>query len=118
MAENLNSAWGGGGRMLTWSKFGDCLGNGILSLAEVDKAIRDVLCIDELFDAKPAIMRAFQHAKSVSNKGDAKDDYIEFIEFRQFLLALRQVTKTILVIKTIFIITRVAGCKKSLIAKQ
>jgi hypothetical protein len=29
--------------------------NGYLSLAEVDKGIRDVLCIDEMFDAKPAI---------------------------------------------------------------
>lgn len=67
-------------------------GNGILSLAEVDKSIRDVLKIDELFDAKPAIMRAFQIAKDCtkSKRGEVGDDYIEFREFRFFLLSLRQ----------------------------
>jgi len=67
-------------------------GNGILSLAEVDKGIRDVLKIDEIFDAKPAIMRAFQIAKKrgKSSRGDLGDDYIEFREFRFFLLSLRQ----------------------------
>ena len=67
-------------------------GNGILSLAEVDKAIRDVLKIDELFDAKPAIMSAFQIAKNCtkSKRGEAGDDYIEWKEFRFFLLSLRQ----------------------------
>ena len=34
-------------------------GNGYLSLAEVDKGIRDILQIDALFDAKKVIMRAF-----------------------------------------------------------
>ena len=34
-------------------------GNGFLSLAEVDKGVRDALKSDTLFDAKPAIMRAF-----------------------------------------------------------
>ena len=29
--------------------------NGYLSLVEVDKGIRDVLCIDEMFDLKSAI---------------------------------------------------------------
>jgi len=33
--------------------------NGYLSLAEVDKGIRDILRIEELYDCKPAIMRAF-----------------------------------------------------------
>lgn len=68
-------------------------GNGILSLAEVDKNIRDVLKIDELFDAKPAIMRAFQIAKNCtksSRRDGLGDDYIEFREFRFFLLSLRQ----------------------------
>ena len=68
------------------------MGNGILSLAEVDKGIRDVLKIDEIFDAKPAIMRAFQIAKNrgASKRGDLGDDYIEILEFRFFLLSLRQ----------------------------
>ena len=37
----------------------DVNGNGYLSLAEVDKGLRDVLALDEVFDCKPAIMRAF-----------------------------------------------------------
>ena len=64
-----------------------CLGNGILSLAEVDKAMRDVLAIDDLFDSKPAIMRAFQLAKNCtkSKRSDGHgDDYIEKKEFRYF----------------------------------
>jgi len=68
-------------------------GNGILSLAECDKAMRDVICIDELFDAKPAIMRAWQIAKNCtkSKRSDGHgDDYIEFREFKFFLCALRQ----------------------------
>tara|TARA_B110000285_G_C14641266_1_gene387714 strand:- start:276 stop:422 length:147 start_codon:yes stop_codon:yes gene_type:complete len=44
----------------------DVNGNGYLSLAEVDKGMRDVLVSDQLFDAKPAIMRAFQYAKDFS----------------------------------------------------
>eukprot|EP00116_Pleurobrachia_bachei_P012924 sb/3473186/ len=69
------------------------LGNGVLSLAEVDKAMRDFLSIDELFDAKPAIMRAFQIAKNCtkSKRSDGVgEDYIEKREFRYFLLSLRQ----------------------------
>ena len=35
-------------------------GNGYLSLAEVDRGVRASIGSDALFDAKPAIMRAFQ----------------------------------------------------------
>jgi len=67
-------------------------GNGILSLAETDKAIRDVLKLDGVFDAKPAIMRAFQAAKNryPSKQGKLGDDYIERKEFKFFLVSLRQ----------------------------
>lgn len=66
-------------------------GNGVLSLAEVDKAIRDVLQLDAVFDAKPAIMRAFQIAKdSQKSSKSVGDDYIERKEFKFFLLSLRQ----------------------------
>ena len=41
-------------------------GNGYLSLAEIDKGIRDVLGIEEMFDAKPAIIRAFNAAKNAT----------------------------------------------------
>jgi len=42
-------------------------GNGYLSLAEIEKGIRDVLAIDALFDAKPAIIRAFNSAKNATH---------------------------------------------------
>jgi hypothetical protein len=45
-------------RKKMWNQF-DNNGNGYASLAEIDKGIRDVLACDDLFDAKPAIMRAF-----------------------------------------------------------
>ncbi|KRX09832.1 hypothetical protein PPERSA_02704 [Pseudocohnilembus persalinus] len=66
-------------------------GNGYLSLAEVDKGIRDILRCDTLFDVKPVIMRAFQAAKnSVKTKSKYGDDYIERCEFRLLLVYLRQ----------------------------
>jgi len=67
-------------------------GNGVLSLAETQKGVRDVLKIDEIFDAKSAIMRAFQIAKGskASKRGKVGDDYIELREFKFFLLSLRQ----------------------------
>ena len=46
----------------------DLNGNGVLSLAEVDKAMRDVMGIDSLFSAKPVLIRAFQAARD-ANKG-------------------------------------------------
>lgn len=72
----------------------DVNGNSYLSLAEVDKGVRDVLGIDELFDSKAVIMRAFQASKDVaSNKlgpSAVGKDYIERVEFRLLLVYLRQ----------------------------
>ncbi|KAK3244780.1 hypothetical protein CYMTET_45624 [Cymbomonas tetramitiformis] len=70
----------------------DVHSNGILSLAEVDKGIRDVLQCDVLFNCKPAIMRAFQAAKGAhkSTKLEAGPDSVERIEFRLLLSYLRQ----------------------------
>jgi len=67
-------------------------GNGYLSLAEVDKGVRDVLDIEDIFDAKPVIMRAFQSARMVANrKGKAHgNDWIVFSEFRMFLVYLEK----------------------------
>ena len=77
-------------RKKIWSQM-DNNGNGYCSLAEIDKGIRDVLQCDELFDAKPAIMRAFQYAKDFCpGKSKYGADYVEFREFRVFLVALRQ----------------------------
>ena len=68
----------------------DVNGNGFVSLAEVDKGLRDVLKIDSVFNCKRAIMRAFQSAK---NDGKSKSvhgpDYVERREFRQLLYYLR-----------------------------
>merc|ERR1711979_112156 len=66
-------------------------GNGYLSLAETDKAMRDVLQSDELFDCKPAVNPSFHFAKNKS-QGENKygDDLLEFREFRLFLQTLRQ----------------------------
>lgn len=68
-------------------------GNGYLSLAELDLGIKAIIRNEELFDAKPAIMRAYQSAKNCvkSKKGDEYgDDYVQFPEFRLFLVYLRQ----------------------------
>ena len=67
-------------------------GNRYLSLAETDKGIRDVLNLDEeMFQCKQVIMRAFQAAKEkYKSKSKYGDDYIEFNEFRYFLIYLRQ----------------------------
>ncbi len=65
--------------------------NGYLSLAECDKGIRDVLRLNDLFEIKPVIMRAFQAAKNCCpNKRKLSGDYIERNEFRVFLCYLRQ----------------------------
>merc|ERR1711953_741025 len=69
----------------------DVNGNGFLSLAEVTKGIRDVIAVDELFDAIPAINRSFHHVKNVSKTpSEHGPDFIEFREFRLFLQTLRQ----------------------------
>lgn len=66
-------------------------GNGYLSLAETDKGVRDVLKLDNVFDCKPVIMRAFQAAKNAGpTRTKHSEDYIEKNEFRLFLVYLRQ----------------------------
>ena len=69
----------------------DMNGNGFVSLAEMDRGIQDVLCLPEIFDHKRPIMRAFQAAKDkYKGKSTMGDDYIEWMEFRIFLVYLRQ----------------------------
>lgn len=77
-------------RIAQWGQI-DVNGNGHLSLAEIDKGMRDVVDLPILFDLKPVLMRAFQAAKSVApstNKAD--DDYIQKREYRLLLQYLRQ----------------------------
>ena len=69
----------------------DMNGNGYTSLAELDRGIRDVLNLPEVFDAKKPIMRAFQAAKNkYKAKSKYSNDYVEWMEFRIFLVYLRQ----------------------------
>ena len=66
----------------------DINGNGYLSLAEVDRGLQDVLQIEEIFDAKPATMRAFQASKNYGGNvhlGMHAADYVEREEFRILL---------------------------------
>merc|ERR1712093_535549 len=64
----------------------DVNGNGYLSLAELDKGIRDVLVIPQMFDMKPPILRAYYASK---DKGKARtkysDDYDERISRQEFI---------------------------------
>eukprot|EP00211_Chloroparvula_japonica_P005757 CAMPEP_0119124000 /NCGR_PEP_ID=MMETSP1310-20130426/3748_1 /TAXON_ID=464262 /ORGANISM="Genus nov. species nov., Strain RCC2339" /LENGTH=376 /DNA_ID=CAMNT_0007113883 /DNA_START=81 /DNA_END=1207 /DNA_ORIENTATION=- len=66
----------------------DVNGNGILSLAEIDKGLSEMPGLADLYSRKPVLLRAFTAAKSV---GDAKDpngigaDYIDARELRYFL---------------------------------
>ena len=67
-------------------------GNGYLSLAEVDKGMRDIIQLPTLFAAKPVLMRAFTAAKTkAKSKSSVGDDYItQGTEFRYMLKYLRQ----------------------------
>ena len=62
-----------------------------MAMAEIDKGIRDVLELDQIFDSKSVILRAFQDSKA-SNAG-GNDEYIGKKEFRVFLTKLRQVER-------------------------
>lgn len=76
-------------RMKMFNNF-DPNGNGYLSLAEVDRGIIQVLKLEKVVHAKPAIFQAFKAAKNcVKTKTAYGNDYIERIEFRYFLLFLQ-----------------------------
>ena len=77
-------------RQKIWASF-DVNGNGIISLAEVDKGMRDVVRLPTLFSLKPVLMRAFNAAKNkVKSKHAYGDDYVSKAEFRFLLKFLRQ----------------------------
>jgi Ca2+-binding EF-hand superfamily protein len=75
----------------------DVNGSGQLSLAEVDKGLRDILRIDDIFEVKPVIIRAFEQVKdldvrhgdatssSVTKNGLKESDYVGIREFRMLL---------------------------------
>lgn len=56
----------------------DFNGNGLLSLAEFEKGIVDVLKLNFLADAKPVLIRAFNAAKSKQTAQNMhSDDFVE-----------------------------------------
>ena len=67
-------------------------GRRYISLAETDKGLRDILKLEEVFDCKPAIMRAFQAAKDVHKESKARlgADFVTKCEFRILLEYLRK----------------------------
>ena len=77
-------------RDLLWKGF-DVNGNGIVSLAEVDKGLRDVLNCVQVFDCKPVIIQAFNAAKNAVKSSKAHSgDYVDRAEFRLLLAYLKQ----------------------------
>lgn len=68
----------------------DVNGNQYLSLAEIDKGIRDILELPELFEAKPVIMRAYQASKDkIKSAHTFGDDYVSRAEFKFLLIYLK-----------------------------
>ena len=58
-------------------------------MAEIDKGVRDILHIQELFLSKQAIMRAFEASKNcVKSKTKYGEDFVEWVEFRFLLIYL------------------------------
>ena len=80
-------------RIKIWDSI-DVNGNKILSLAEIDKGMRDVVHLPQLFALKPVLLRAFTAAKnkvkSTTKKSFNADDYVSKGEFRFLLKYLRQ----------------------------
>ena len=77
-------------RETMWPLF-DVNGNGYVSLAEVDKGMRDAVNLPELFKLKPVLLRAFNAAKTkLKSKTTHGDDYVTKGEFKYVLLYLRQ----------------------------
>ena len=69
----------------------DINGNGVVSLAEMDKGLRDAIQLEVLFDSPKVLMRAFQKSKNaVGSNKTYGDDYIERKELRYILKYLRR----------------------------
>ena len=68
----------------------DVNGNNWLSLAEIDKGLRDVLELPELFDAKPVIMRAYQASlKKVKSTNPLTEGLVSRGMFKWILVYMR-----------------------------
>lgn len=67
-------------------------GNGFLSLAEIDKALRDAVKLPFLFECKPVIIRAFQAARKAvpPSAANHNGDFVSKRTFRLLLWYLKQ----------------------------
>lgn len=71
-------------------RLADMNGNGITSLAECDRLIVSVLAIEGVKIMKPVINRAFHAARDiVPSVGSISPHYVDFHEFRYFLIYLK-----------------------------
>ena len=70
----------------------DVNGNRIVSLAEVDKAFRDVFAMVQIYDSKPVLLKAFNAAKGIDvhSKSNFADDYVSWSEFRVLLVKIKE----------------------------
>ena len=72
--------------------FRDCdvNGNHYLSLAEIDRELRDVLELPELFDNKPVLMRAYQASlKKVKSTNPLTEGLVSRGMFKWILVYMR-----------------------------
>eukprot|EP01063_Lacrimia_lanifica_P039279 TRINITY_DN859_c0_g7_i2.p1 TRINITY_DN859_c0_g7~~TRINITY_DN859_c0_g7_i2.p1 ORF type:complete len:239 (+),score=141.42 TRINITY_DN859_c0_g7_i2:76-792(+) len=80
----------------------DINGNKYLSLAEVDKGVRDIIACDQIFRSKPAILRAFNAVKGTApSYTKHSDHYVTFREFRILLKALLQMFELFVMFKIV-----------------
>lgn len=94
-------------RRQIFTKYFDVNSNGFCSLAECDKGLTELLTSSNVDNndnnddistivTKPVILRAFTSAKNIAQEKDGSDntnslsDYIEFSEFRYFLLYIKE----------------------------
>ena len=76
-------------RKKLWKSF-DVDGTGVLSLAKVDKGMRDAVDLPMLFNLEPVEIRAFNAAiKRASKKNKYSADFVEPQDFRYLLKYLR-----------------------------
>ena len=65
--------------------------NNLLSFAELDKGVRDVIKIPQLFELKPVLHQAFNTAKNLLKGSSTHDkDFVSKDEFKYLLIYLRQ----------------------------
>lgn len=93
-------------RRAVFTQYFDGNNNGYCSLAECDKGLSELLSSNDGSDdmstivTKPVIIRAFNSAKSVAQErcnagstNSTNNDYIEFSEFRYFLIYIKEYIK-------------------------